>query len=357
MFEVIVPLIILIVSLFIVIKAADIFVDNIVEIGTALGVSQILLGVTAAAIGTSLPEFGSSLLATISHSSEMGVGIVLGSNIWNVAGILGITAVVTGIVKADEKSINRDGLVAVVTGLILMGVMSLAFLANGSNPTISLFNISAIGALIMVLFYVYYFKVLIKDQKEDIKTFKKEAANRIKEKKEIIEDDSENYTEYREIIEEKKKKIKLKAVLLTIVSIVGLAIACDLLVSSAVDLSRIFGIPQTIMGLFTLAIGTSIPELVVTLGSAMKGLHDLSMGTVFGSVTFNILIPIGLLSFFAPISVEPLSLYFDAPVMIAIAAITLLLMKYNNMKLTRIHGVFLIAFYLAYVYLRIFILG
>ncbi|KZX15999.1 inner membrane protein YrbG [Methanobrevibacter cuticularis] len=357
MFEIIVPLLLLIFSLFIVIKAADIFVDNIVEIGTALGVSQILLGVTAAAIGTSLPEFGSSLLATISHSSEMGVGIVLGSNIWNIAGILGITATVTGVVKADKRSINRDGLVAVITGLILVGVMILAFLANPTNPTISIFNISILGATIMVVSYVYYFRILLKNQKKDIKNFKNKTAKRVKEKKEIIEDDIKNHIEYKEIVEEKKKKVRLKSVLLVIISIAGLAIACDLLVSSAVDLSRIFGIPQTIMGLFTLAIGTSIPELVVTLTSAMKGLHDLSMGTIFGSVTFNILIAIGLMSFFAPISVEPLSLYFDAPVMIAIAAITLLIMKYNNMKFTRIHGIFLLSLYIVYVYIRIFILG
>lgn len=98
MVETILMCILLIVALLIVIKATNLFVDNIVEIGTVLGVYQILLGVTAAAIGTSLPEFGSALIASLSGNVEMGVGVVIGSNICNVAGILGITATVTRLI-------------------------------------------------------------------------------------------------------------------------------------------------------------------------------------------------------------------------------------------------------------------
>ncbi len=94
---------ILIISLIIVIKSADIFVDNLVEIGTLVGISQIILGVTASAIGTSLPEFGSAMIATLSGSPDIGVGCVIGSNIWNIAGILGITATFTGLIRPDPK--------------------------------------------------------------------------------------------------------------------------------------------------------------------------------------------------------------------------------------------------------------
>ena len=93
----------------------------------------------------------------------------------------------------------------------------------------------------------------------------------------------------------------------------GLIIGCRLLVYSGVELARIAGIPEMIMGLFTLAIGTSIPELVVTLSSAMKGLHDLSIGTIVGSNTFNILIGIGVPALFIAIPVERLSLSIRCP--------------------------------------------
>ncbi|MDR3222327.1 MAG: calcium/sodium antiporter [Methanobrevibacter sp.] len=364
MLDVIINIIILIVSLIVVIKAADVFIENISLIGTALGVSQIVLGVTAAAIGTSLPEFGSALLAIINHSSHMGVGIVIGSNIWNVVGIFGITATITGCVKADKKSLNRDGLVAIITGVILIGVMILS--AKFTNPLdlskgeigIISSNIPIIfGSLIMVFFYLYYFKVLIRDQKKSLDNFKKKSDKIIDNKQEIILSSSCNENNNINELEVKKEKLRSKNVILVILSISALAIACDFLIDSATELAHIMGIPETIMALFTLSIGTSIPELVVTLSSAMKGLYDLSLGTVFGSVTFNILIPIGLLSFYDPIHIETLSLYFDTPVMILSIVVAIVLFKLNNRELNRISGLFLIGLYIVYAYVRIFFLG
>ena len=135
----------------------------------------------------------------------------------------------------------------------------------------------------------------------------------------------------------------------------GLIIGCRLLVYSGVELARIAGIPEMIMGLFTLAIGTSIPELVVTLSSAMKGLHDLSIGTIVGSNTFNILIGIGVPALFIAIPVERLSLMFDAPVMIFVTVLLLLLIKKSG-KLTRVSGIILMATYIAYAVIRLTVL-
>ena len=106
MFDILILIVLLIISLIIVIKSADVFVDNLVDIGGALGISQIILGVTAAAIGTSLPEFGSAMIASLSGSVDIGVGTVIGSNIWNIAGILGISAIAAGIIRTDSSGIN-----------------------------------------------------------------------------------------------------------------------------------------------------------------------------------------------------------------------------------------------------------
>lgn len=348
MYEIIGLCIVLIVSLVIVIKSADIFVDNIVEIGMALGISQILLGVTAAAIGTSLPEFGSALIASLGGNTELGVGVVIGSNIWNVAGILGITATVTGIIKADKKSINRDGLMAVLTGVVLLVFMIYGYITKQ-------YHISAFGSIVMIVFYLYYMRVLVKDQEKDMEIIKS-TKQKINDKKRIIEEKAKEIPEFEEAIKSKKKSIRKKSIFFVILGIVGLAIGCELMIISADSLATTFGIPEAIMGLFTLSIGTSIPELVVTLSSAMKGLHDISMGTVFGSVTFNILIGIGIPALLVNIPIEPLSLYFDAPVMIAVSAVTLIIMKYNGMKLNRFFGIFLIAVYILYAFLRIIVL-
>ncbi|MEA4956304.1 MAG: calcium/sodium antiporter [Methanobrevibacter sp.] len=343
MFEIILMCILLIISLLIVIKAADLFVDNIVEIGTALGISQILLGVTAAAIGTSLPEFGSALIASLSGNTEMGVGVVIGSNIWNVAGIFGITATITGLVQADKKSINRDGLMAVVTGLVLLAFMLFGYFTGE-------LYISGFSSIIMIIFYIYYMRILVKDQEKEHKDKIEEDFNNKKDVKNTEDVSNEK-------LSNKRNSINKKSILFVLLGIIGLGVGCQLLITSASSLATTFGIPPAIMGLFTLSIGTSIPELVVTLSSAMKGLHDLSMGTVFGSVTFNILVGIGIPALLVAVPIEPLSLYFDAPVMIGVTAGTLLLMKYNKNRLNRFSGIILLGVYVLYAFLRIFVLG
>ena len=317
--EIVALIAVLVIALIIVIKAADLFVDNLVDIGGALGISQIILGVTASAIGTSLPQFGSAMIASLTGSADIGVGVVIGSNIWNIAGILGISATAAGVIKADTSGINRDGLVCLGTGLILIFFMLFG-------------NIDRTASFVMIALYVIYLWRLIKAQK-----------NYKSNKKENIEEKTE------------KKSIDKKKVAWVLIGLAGLIIGCRLLVYSGVELARIAGIPEMIMGLFTLAIGTSIPELVVTLSSAMKGLHDLSIGTIIGSNTFNILIGIGVPALFITIPVEKLSLTFDAPVMIFVTVLLLLLIKKSG-KLSRISGIILMATYISYAVIRLTVL-
>lgn len=332
-------IVILVVSLIIVIKAADVFVDNLVEIGAALGISQVILGVTASAIGTSLPEFGSALIASLSGSVDIGVGTVIGSNIWNIAGILGISATFAGVIRADTRGINRDGAVTLITAFILLGFMFMG-------------SINKYAAIVMVAVYAVYLWILIKDQKKEtaLKIENKEEEEKNKQEKENQAGNTESDSTV------KSEGINKKTLAWTLVGLAGLVVGCRLLVYSGVELARIAGIPEMIMGLFTLAIGTSIPELVVTFSSAMKGLHDLSIGTVLGSNTFNIMIGIGIPALIMNIPVEPLSLTFDAPVMIFVTILLLLLIK-RGMKLTRTDGLILMGTYIAYAFIRLFILA
>lgn len=310
------------VSLIIVVKSADVFVDNLVEIGSSLGISEIILGVTASAIGTSLPEFGSALIASLSGSVDIGVGTVIGSNIWNIAGILGISAAVSGVIKTNKDGLTRDWLMTLITGVIL-----LVFMLFG--------DIHWSASIVMIAAYGFYFYLLLKSQKKH---------------------NHNSTTEYEETDQQDKKSISKKSIALVAVGLIGLIIGCRILVFSGVELAEIAGIPAMIMGLFTLAIGTSIPELVVTLSSAMKGLYDLSIGTVLGSNTFNILIGIGIPALIMQVPVEPLSLSFDAPVMLFVTVLLMVLIKAGKMKLNRTAGIILVATYITYAVIRLFIL-
>ena len=172
MIEILALIAVLVIALIIVIKSADVFVDNLVDIGGALGISQIILGVTAAAIGTSLPEFGSALIASLSGSVDIGVGTVIGSNIWNIAGILGISATAAGVMHTDSKGINRDGLVTLGTGLILIFFMLFG-------------NINWTASVVMIVFYIFYLWRLIKAQKNYTNNKKQEIIEYKSEKKSI----------------------------------------------------------------------------------------------------------------------------------------------------------------------------
>ena len=312
----------MVVSLIIVIKMANIFIDNLVAVGEAKGISQTILGVTASAVGTSLPEFGSAIIAISSGTPDIGVGVVIGSNIWNIAGILGISAFVAGFIKAGKEELKRDGLMTLLTALILMFFM------------IFMTQLNAIVGIIMIITYCIYFWILIKKQKEH----KNE-----REEKEKVENKVKNKIEHPDL---KKNYI------LSLVGIIGLAIGCKIMVWSGVEIANVLKVPQMIVGLFALSIGTSAPELVVTLSSAMKRLHSLSMGTVLGSNVFNILIGIGVPSLFLAIPVEPLSVTFDAPVMILVTSL-LIIMAARKKKLTRWGGLVLMLIYLVYITVRI----
>jgi len=308
-----------------------------------LGISQIILGVTASAIGTSLPEFGSALIASLSGSTDIGVGCVIGSNIWNIAGILGISATVAGVIRTSKEGLYRDWYMTLGTGLILIFFM----LFGGINW---------IAALVMIFAYCVYLWFLIKAQKKHSKNSQENDNEESKDKNYSdmeVKEDSDLPVE-----ETKKKSVFNKKTLgFTLLGLAGLIVGCRLLVYSGVELASIFGIPEMIMGLFTLAIGTSIPELVVTLSSARKGLYDLSIGTILGSNTFNILIGIGVPALIMTVPVEPLSLSFDAPVMIGVTLLLMALIKAGKMKINRVAGIILMVTYVLYAIFRIFIIG
>lgn len=322
MFDVIILVVALIISLIIVIKSADIFVDNIVEIGLALGISEIILGVTASAIGTSLPEFGSAMVAILTGTPDMGMGVAIGANIWNIGGILGISAIFASIITTQTEELHRDGVMAFLTAIILAVSV---FLVG---------NISFILGIILILIYVIYVWILIRAQK-----------NNKKNNNTQLDENTSN---------ESKKTLSKKTFLFAVLGLIGLAVGCRAIVYCTVELSTMANISEGLAGIL-LAFGTTTPEFFTVLTSAKKGLNSLAIGTVFGSNIFNILIGLGIPSLLVTISVEPIITYFDAPVMVLITGLLLLLIK-RGMKLTRVEGVILVTFYIIYMFTRLFII-
>ncbi|MGC9517178.1 MAG: calcium/sodium antiporter [Methanomicrobiales archaeon] len=302
------------ISLIILIKSADIFVENLVEIGTYLGISQIILGITVAAGGTSLPEFGSAIISVLTGNPDLGVGVVIGSNIWNIAGIIGISAIISCVITTNRDEIRRDGLMVLFTSLVLLLFMLLG-------------TINAITGVVLITIYVVYLFILIKKQQKYFKDHKNTPKT-------------------------KKKSLNIKIILFTVIGFVALIIAARILVYSAVEIAKLAQIPEIIIGLFALAIGTSLAELVVAVSSARKKMCSLAIGTVLGSNIFNILIGIGIPSLFVNIPIEPLSIIIDAPVLIIVTVVLLFFMR-TKMELSRLEGLTLLGIYVAYAVIRI----
>lgn len=288
--------------------------DRIVDIGRALGISQIILGLTVAAAGTSLPEFGSAMISVLTGSPDMGVGVVIGSNIWNIAGIIGISAILSCAVTTDSDEIRRDGFFGLLSTLILS-----VFMLMGT--------IGPFTGVVLISIYIVYISLLIMKQRRYYTNHMIEGgdANR-------------------------------KTIATAILSFVGLVVFCRVLVYSAVEIAGILNVPEIIIGLFALAIGTSLAELFVAVSSAMKRMCSLSLGTVLGSNIFNILIGIGVPSLFVKIAVEPLSVMLDAPVLIGVT-LTVMYFMWTDMELRREEGVALLSIYIIYAMLRIAITG
>ncbi|MDO9627416.1 MAG: calcium/sodium antiporter [Methanobacteriaceae archaeon] len=319
MIEIIALIAVLIISLLLVIKSADIFVDNLVEIGLALGISEIILGVTASAVGTSLPEFGSAMIAILTGNPEMGISVAIGASIWNIAGILGISTIVTGLIVAKKDDIKRDGVMALLTALVLTIFM---FLFGELTFTLG---------IILTIMYLAYFWILIRAQKKD------RAVNGIS------------------VPQEHKKPITKKKIFYVIIGLAGLAVGCRIIVYSTVELAEILNIPAALAGIL-LAFGTTAPEFFTVLTSARKGLSRLAVGTVLGSNIFNILIGLGIPALFITIPVESITRNLDGPALVLISILLLLLLK-KDMKLTRISGIILLASYIVYIGVRIVYMG
>lgn len=190
------------------------------------------------------------MTAIFTGNSGVGWGVVLGANIWNIAGILGIAAIFAGTMKINSREITRDGIMALLTAVIFM--ISVYFTGK----------VDIIISAVMITVYAIYLWILIKDQKND---------------------SSEN----RNI---ERTPINRKNILLVVLGIMGLILGCRLLVYSSLELASLFNVSGMIIGLVILALVTTVPELIVTVTSAVKGLHQLVFGTILGSNVFNILI-------------------------------------------------------------------
>ncbi len=289
------------------VKGADFFVDGAVGIASRFGIPQLVIGLTIAAMGTSMPEAAVSITSALKGSAGITVGNVVGSNIMNILVILGITAVITPI--AVQKSTRKFE----IPGMIAISVLFLVLGYTGGE--IVRFE----GVILWLVFigYLAYLFWIAKHNKD-------------------------------EETDEEEKNWSLPVQLIAIVGgIAAIVLGSDLAVDGATAIAKAFGMSDRVIGLTIVAFGTSLPELVTSVTAARRGKADLAIGNIVGSNVFNILFVAGTTALITPVVFET---KFVVDSIIAIAAAVLLLVSVCNKdnKLKRPAGIIMLVCYGGY---------
>jgi len=311
-------LILFISGLVLLILGAELLVRGASRLAAAVGVSPLVIGLTIVAIGTASPEIAVSLQAAVNGQGDLTLGNVLGSNIFNILFILGITALLAPIVIA-EQLIRKDA-------PIMLGVSLLAF-ALGVDGNLGLWD-----GLILLAGMVVYTVFALRQSRAESKEVQKEYAQEFAEK------------------QPRSARNTLTNVVFILIGLGLLVLGARWLVDSAVIIAKALGVSELVIGLTIVAVGTSLPEVATSVIAALKGESDIAVGNAVGSNIFNLLGVLGLGALLAPdgVSVAARVLQFDFPVMAFVALVSLPVFYIDN-RISRTEGGLLLLYYVLYV--------
>lgn len=307
----------LIVGLVLLVYSADFLVKGAANLAAAVGISPLVVGLTVVAFGTSAPELAVSVMSAFKDQADIAVGNVVGSNIFNVLFILGVSALIIPLV-VHAQLVRFD--VPVMIGVsVLLYILSMDGLISRMD-----------GIILASLLLIYIIFLLRLSKKE------KDSA--------VL---SEYEQEYGKPAADPKW---VKNILFVVGGVAGLVVGSDRLVYGAVFIAKYFGVSELIIGLTIIAAGTSLPEVATSVVAALKGERDIAVGNVVGSNIFNILTVLGISSIVAPagVGVAKAALDFDMLFMIAVA-IACFPVFFHEYRIGRTNGLFFLAFYVAYV--------
>jgi len=293
---------------------AEGLVQGASSIALQYGIKPVVVGLTVVALGTSMPEFLVNLFAVVADESPLALGNIIGSNISNIALILGCSALVLPLTVTPEI-LKREY-------PIMLGVMVLFYLTALDG------QIGALDGSLMVLLLIGLGGVLLYE------THQTDTAAVLDQ----IEGDLEGA--------DPEMSAPKKAVYV-LGGMAGLALGAHLMVDSAVQIANYLGIATGIIGLTAVALGTSLPELAASMVSAAKSESDMSVGNVMGSNMLNVLFVVGIISIFKPLEVEQRSIMIDFPIMIGFCVL-LLPIVWSNYRISRIGGTILVTAFLGY---------
>ena len=307
-------------GLVLILVGANMLTEGSSSVARRWGISDLVIGLTVVAFGTSAPELIVSLLSAIEGSGELAIGNVVGSNIFNILVIIGVTSMVRPI-KVERSILTAD--------IPLVIVSALALLAMGSGPWLGVSSprdVDRIDGIILFLFFAIFMRYTFAQAKH------------------VSQED----TMAAKASEIPKDMPLWKAILWIVFGLAGLIFGGDLFVDGASGIARSLGVSEAIIGLTIVAAGTSPPELATSIVSAVKGHPGMAVGNVIGSNIFNIFMILGLSSTVTPLKFGKIG---EVDLLVLLAASLLFWLFgwfFRERTITRAEGVLLTACYIGY---------
>ena len=315
-----VAIVFIIVGFIALVKGADWLVDGASAIAKRFGISDLVIGLTVVAFGTSMPEFVVNMFSVAEGSTDLAITNILGSNIINTFVILGLTALVYPIIS-QKRSRDFDIPLSIIAGVLVFVFVAIQ-LPYGESER----GIGRIGGIILLLLFTYFLYNTFRHAKDH-------------------PDEAE--------IESVKPMGVGKAILFILLGFIGLIVGGELIVKSAVDIATRMGVSEAVIGLTVVALGTSLPELATSVIAAFKKNCDIALGNVIGSNIFNVFFVLGVSA-----TIHPLPAYegieLDALMAALGSIIVWLAVKTNHeRKIQRWAGALLLLVYAGYLTYRL----
>jgi len=344
--DIIIHIALLVIGFFLLVKGSDRFVNSSSTIAKKLGVSDFFIGLTLVAVGTSLPELASAITSSLRGANELIVGNLMGANIANIGLTIGLVALI-GVISVKEDMIKRDGYI-----MMFISLLFFVFALNGI--------ISPVEGLILILLYFAYILFLLKTREQleeklhfkeflryffkfeylmTIKThavkafYKKEVKPKTPEEKAATKVFKESLT---------------KDFLFAAISVAALIFGAKMLINEVIWFADMFNISQTFIGLSLLALGTTLPELTISINAIRKGFGELAIGNIIGSNIANIALIFSIAAIIRPVEVSIASISYLIPAMLLFSAALILFLRFD-WKINKTEGMLLLTAYVVFI--------
>ncbi|MFH1713323.1 MAG: calcium/sodium antiporter [Candidatus Jacksonbacteria bacterium] len=283
-------------SLIALVKGTDFLLESAEKIGLAMGLSPFIIGVTIVGIGTSLPELFSSLVATFKGATEIVAANAIGSNIANILLIVGVSAILAKTLKVSKSLIDLDLPLLAISAVLVLGIVW-----DG--------KVVFAEAVLLLVAYGIYLLYTILHKEEDVENENEVLPSRKERRHHITSSQMEGSISA-------NPKIKIKDLIFLVIGILGLVFGAKYLIDAVINISEILQIGTGVIAISAVAVGTSLPELLVSGKAALSGKSEVALGNIFGSNVFNALVVIGLPGLFRTLIVDSPTLAIGVPVFV-----------------------------------------